>query len=109
MSAVERRTLEMPPGRALFLTREEAHALLADPGYRSSLGQPGHARHFRRALPDGTGLHLVLRGDTAELHQDLHDPHGGPAALLLHLAADAPREALSLAAAVAAVLRRMAR
>lgn len=105
----ERRALSLAPGEPVLLTDSDLAALLADPAYRESLGQPGHARHYRRSLPDGTGLHLVLFEDRAELHHDRYDPHAGPAALLLHLATDSPREALSLAAAGLSVLLRLGR
>jgi hypothetical protein len=107
LSDGERRALGQPAGRPVRLSAGEADRLLADPAYRASLGQPGSARHFRRSMPDGTGLHLVLSAEDAELHRDRHDPHAGPAALLLHLSADAPREALSLLAAGLAVLHRL--
>lgn len=105
----ERRALSLAPGEPVLLGERELSALLADPAYHESLGQPGHARHYRRSLPDGTGLHLVMFDDRAELHHDRYDPHAGPAALLLHLATDSPREALSLAAAGLAVLLRLGR
>ena len=107
LSAVERAALERPAGEGVPVGGEALALLLADPAYRPSLGDPGHAAHYRRALPDGTGLHLVVAAGRAELHRDRFDPHAGPAAMLLHLATDSPGQALSLLAAGWAALRRL--
>lgn len=108
LSPVERQVMELAPGEALPLTRAQVEGLLVDPGYRSSLGHPPQARHFRRTLPDGGGLHLVIGEDgAAELHRDLHDPHAGPARFLMHLYTDAPGQTLSLLSAGWAVVRRL--
>lgn len=107
LSALERRALSLPAGEAIALTPEELDTLLADPAYRSSLGDPGHATHFRRGLPDGSGLHLVIVDGRAELHRDAFDPHAGPGAMALHLATDSPRQILSVVAAGLAAFRRL--
>ena len=109
VSFIERRALEAEPGATVALSRAEADLLLADPAYRTSLGQPARALHYRKALPDGGGLHLVLLDGRAELHRDLHDPHGGLQELGRHLAAESPREWLGVLAAGGAVLRRLGR
>lgn len=107
LTPLERRALESPVGEAIELTREELDALLADPAYRSSLGHPGHATHFRRGLSDGSGLHLVIVDGRAELHRDAYDPHAGPGAMALHLATDSPRQILSVIAAGLSAFRRL--
>lgn len=107
LSPLERRAVALPAGETIPLSAEELDSLLADPAYRSSLGDPGHATHFRRSLPDGTGLHLVIVEGRAELHRDDFDPHAGPVAMALHLATDSPRQILSTIAAGLAAFRRL--
>lgn len=107
VSFIERRVLDAEPGVTVPLSRAEVECLLADPAYRPSLGEPARALHWRRSLPDGGGLHLVLLDGEGELHRDLHDPHGGPDALGRHLASESPRQALSLLAAGLALCRRL--
>ena len=107
-SDIEREVLTLTAGEALSLTQSQVDRLLTDPAYRSSLGTPAHATHFRRALADGRGLHLVVTTDgVAALHWDRFDPQASPASLALHLLTDAPQPAVSLFAAGAAVLRRL--
>ncbi|MQA89732.1 MAG: hypothetical protein GEU90_05790 [Gemmatimonas sp.] len=109
LSEDERRVLGLAPGEGVALSSFSLHRLLASPDYHPSLGDPGHARHFRRALPDGTGLHLVIVDGRAELHRDLFDPHRGPVAMLLHVATDSPTQVMSLFAAGWSVLHRLGR
>jgi hypothetical protein len=110
LSALEQRALQLPVGEALMLTQPDVDQLLTDPAYRSSLGTPAHATHFRRPLPDGRGMHLVLSTDgSAGLHWDRFDPQASPTGLVMHLLTDAPEHALSLLAAGAAVLQRLGR
>jgi len=109
LSEMERQALELPTGVGIPLSPEAVDRLLASPDYHPSLGDPGTARHYRRGLPDGTGLHLVVTETGAELHRDLFDPHAGPGAILLHLATDSPRQALALLEAGWSVLRRIGR
>lgn len=109
LSPLERRALELPVGVGVPLSEEEVDILLADPAYGSSLGQPGHAIHYRRGLPDGTGLHLVIHATHAELHRDHFDPHASPTAMLLHLVTDSPTQALGTLSAAWAVLKRLGR
>lgn len=109
VSFIECRALELEPGATVPLSRAEVDLLLADPAYRASLGHPAEALHYRKALPEGGGLHLVLRDGRGEVHRDLHDPHGGLQELGRHLAAESPREWLGLLAAGDAVLRRLGR
>jgi hypothetical protein len=84
-------------------------ALLAEGRYRLSLGSPLGAAHYRRALPDGGCLHLVVEGREGRLHCDRFDPHRDLGAFLLHLLAEAPRETLANVAAGWAVLRLLTR
>jgi hypothetical protein len=84
-------------------------ALLAGGRYRPSLGGPLRASHYRRALADGGCLHLVVEGHAGRLHCDRFDPHRDPGTLVLHLLAEAPREALANVAAVWTVLRLLSR
>ena len=110
LSELELRALELPVGEAMPLTQHDVDALLTDPSYRSSLGTPAHATHFRRPLPDGRGMHLVISPDgTAGLHWDRFDPQASPAGLMMHLLTEAPEHALSVLAAGAAVLHRLGR
>ncbi len=110
LSDLEQRALEHPVGEAMPLTQHEVATLLADPAYRSSLGTPAHATHFRRPLPDGRGMHLVISADgSAGLHWDRFDPQASPTGLVMHLLTEAPDHALALLAAGAAVLRRLGR
>lgn len=106
-SFIERRVTEAEPGVAVPLSRAEVDCLLADPAYRSSLGEPARALHYRKSLPGGDGLHLVVDGGRGELHRDLHDPHGGWDALGRHLSSEAPGQAASLLAAGLALFRRL--
>ncbi len=107
-SDIEREVLTRNAGEALALTGTQVDVLLTDPGYRSSLGTPAHATHFRRALPDGRGLHLVITTDgAAALHWDRYDPQASPTGLAMHLLTEAPQHAVSVLAAGAAVLRRL--
>lgn len=107
-SDIEREVLTLTAGEALPMTQTQVDRLLTDPAYRSSLGTPAHATHFRRALADGRGLHLVITIEgVAALHWDRFDPQASPASLALHLLTDAPKQAVSLFAAGAAVLRRL--
>lgn len=107
LDPVERRALATEPGTPVALTTDGVHRLLAHPAYRESLGRPATARHYRRRLPDGSGLHLVLDAEGGALHRDRRDPHGGLSGLWRHLTADAGREATSLAAAAAALFLRV--
>lgn len=104
---IERRVLHAEPGAAVSLSRAEVECLLADPAYRSSLGEPAHALHYRRSLPGGGGLHLVLVDGEGSLHRDLHDPHGGVDGLARHLLSESPGEVASLLAAGVALFRRL--
>lgn len=107
ISLLERRALALPAGESISVARAELETLLSDPAYRSSLGHPGHATHFRRSLPDGSGLHLVIVDGRADLHRDAFDPHAGPGAMVFHLATDSPRQILSVIAAGLAAFRRL--
>lgn len=108
LSTVEARVLELDVTTPLALSPTDVDSVLANPAYRASLGTPAHAQHFRRSLPDGRGLHLVIDTDgTSGLHWDRYDPHAGPTGALMHLMTDSPREAISLLAAASAVLRRL--
>ena len=105
---LEQCALALAVGESVVLSRPEVNRLLSDPAYRSSLGTPAHATHFRRTLPDGRGMHLVIAADgSAGLHWDRFDPQASPAGLVLHLLTDAPDQALSLLAVGSAVLRRL--
>ncbi len=107
-SDLEQRALELPVGTWMTLTREQVDRLLSDPAYRSSLGTPAHSTHYRRPLPDGRGMHLVIDTDgNASLHWDRFDPQASPTGLVMHLLTDAPEQAVSLFAAGSAVLRRL--
>jgi len=108
LSEIEVRVLELDVTVPLALSPAQAESVLANPAYRPSLGAPAHAQHFRRSLPDGRGLHLVIgEAGMSGLHWDRFDPHAGPAGALMHLMTDSPREAISLLAAASAVLRRL--
>lgn len=106
-TCIERRALEAEPGSSVPLSRTEVECLLADPAYRASLGEPARAQHYRKSLPGGQGLHLVIEGDEASLHRDRHDPHAGVDALGRHLVDESPGQAASLLAAGLALFRRL--
>jgi hypothetical protein len=107
-SAAEQTAMSSPAGTHVPLTPPERDVLLANVDYHPSLGDPASATHFRRSLADGSCLHLII-ADTPSLHRDRYDPHASPALLVAHLCTESPRPAASVALAIAAVLRRMAR
>jgi len=63
--------------------------------YRSSLGNPPHAQHFRRSMTDGTCLHLIIERGVGSLHCDRFDPHRDPMSFVCHLLTEARQESLS--------------
>lgn len=107
VSFIERRALDAKPGTAVPLSRAEVACLLADPAYRESLGEPARALHYRKSLPGGDGLHLVVLDGRGALHRDLHDPHRGLDGLGRHLTSESSGQAVSLLAAGLALLRRL--
>lgn len=90
----------LEPGRSWRITPEAAEALRSTGLYRGSTGFPFWARHYRRPLPDGSCLHLVILGNVATLHRDQHDPHRGGESLIKHVLLDAPVETGVTVAAV---------
>ena len=104
---VEREALKLPPAESITLSVMDVEILLGNVEYHPSLGEPASARHYRRSLTDGSCMHLVVDGEHAALHRDLHDPHGGPALLAFHLMSESRRQAGSLLIATVALLRRV--
>jgi hypothetical protein len=93
---IECRVLE---GALQGLTEElsqcDLEALMNCGLYRSSLGNPPHAQHFRRSMNDGTCLHLIVERGVASLHCDQFDPHRDPMSLVCHLLTEARQESIS--------------
>lgn len=105
-SAIESSVLRTASPEAVDLTKAEADDLLANVAYHGSFGDPVSATHYRRSLASGGCLHLIFNSSKATLHFDKYDPHAGPHMLVAHLSQESPRQALSLAVAALAVLRR---
>ena len=98
--AVERRVLDHHPNSngERPVSKREADALLASGAYRASTGSPASASHWRRSLPDGSCLHLVVQASQRCLHHDAYDPHANLLSLGLHMTHEARFEAAALAA-----------
>ncbi len=98
--AVERRVLDHDANSngERSVTRREADALIAGGLYRSSTGSPASASHWRRSLPDGSCLHLVVQARRRRLHHDAYDPHASLFSLGMHMTHEARSEAAALAA-----------
>ncbi|MGE5339151.1 MAG: hypothetical protein ACM3PU_15085 [Gemmatimonadota bacterium] len=98
--AVERRVLHHDPDSngERRVTKREADALIASGGYRASTGAPASARHWRRALPDGSCLHLVVQGRMRRLHHDAYDPRANLLSLGMHMTHEARTEAAAIVA-----------
>jgi hypothetical protein len=80
------------------VTRREVEALVKTGLYHSSTGSPTSASHWRRALTDGSCLHLVVEPGRCRLHHDAFDPHGNLLSLMLHMTHEARSEAVALTA-----------
>jgi hypothetical protein len=100
LRAVERRVLDHDPqsNGERTIRRREADALVAGGAYRASTGSPASARHWRRSLPDGSCLHLVMQDGHCRLHHDGFDPHASLLSLGMHMTHEARTEAAALAA-----------
>lgn len=89
--AIERRVLDHDPhsnGERRLRTRQ-ADALVACGLYRASTGSPASAAHWRRSLPDGSCLHLVVQAGHCRLHHDAYDPHANLLSLGMHVTHEA--------------------
>lgn len=104
--ACERRVLAHDPGSngERPVRRREAAVLVASGLYVASSGAPFGAEHWRRRLPDGSCLHLVLERRRCRLHHDAFDPHAGLLSLGLHAAHEARTETAAFMALGWAVL-----
>ena len=80
------------------IARRDADALIAGGLYRTSTGSPASASHWRRRLPDGSCLHLVIEQERCRLHHDAFDPHASLLSLAMHATHEARHEAAALAA-----------
>lgn len=80
------------------ISRREADALVAGGLYRASTGAPASASHWRRRLPDGSCLHLVIEPRRSRLHHDAFDPHASLLSLAMHATHEARHEAAALVA-----------
>ncbi len=98
--ASERRVLAHAPrsNGERPVTRREAAALKASGRYRASSGAPASAEHWRRRLPDGSCLHLVLEERRCRLHHDAFDPDASLLSMGLHMTHEARAEAAAMAA-----------
>lgn len=91
------------------ITARQASRLIASGLYRSSRGAPFGATHFRRPLPDGSCLHLVIEAGRRRLHHDAFNPDAGLMRFSMHMAHEARVDALSLLALGWIVLDLLAR
>ena len=109
--AVERRVLDHDPNSngERAITRREADPLIAGGLYRVSTGSPASAMHWRRSLPDGSCLHLVVHMRQRRLHHDAFDPHANLLSLGMHMTHEARSEAAALAALAWWAVRLLAR
>jgi hypothetical protein len=100
LRACERRVLAHGPASngERPVSRREAAVLVAAGHYRASTGSPASAEHWRRRLPDGSCLHLVLQPRRCRLHHDSFDPHASLLSLTMHMTHEARAEAAALAA-----------
>lgn len=111
LRAAERLVLQHDPqsNGERNITRRQADALIASGHYRPSTGAPASARHWRRALPDGTCLHLVVERSSRRLHHDAYDPRANLLSLGMHLTHEARFEAASFLALAWSTIRLLAR
>jgi hypothetical protein len=109
--AVERRVLDHEPGSngEMRVAKREADALIASGHYRASTGAPASAGHWRRSLPDGSCLHLVVEARRRRLHHDAYNPHASLFSLGLHMTHEARSEAAAFAALAWSAVRLLAR
>lgn len=109
--AVERRVLDHDPNSngERAVTKREADALIEGGLYRSSTGSPASATHWRRSLPDGSCLHLVVQAWQRRLHHDAYDPHANLLSLSMHMTHEARSEAAALAALAWSTVKLLAR
>ena len=109
--AAERRVLDHGPesNGERPVTKREAEALIASRLYRRSTGSPASAAHWRRPLPDGSCLHLVVEVRRARLHHDAYDPHASLLSLGMHATHEARTEAAALAALAWSAISLLAR
>jgi len=98
--AIERRVLDhgAQSNGECSLTSRQADALIACGQYRASTGSPASAAHWRRSLPDGSCLHLVVQARKRRLHHDAYDPQTSLFSLGMHMTHEARYEAAALAA-----------
>jgi hypothetical protein len=108
--AVERRVLDHDPhsNGERSVTKRDAEALVASGRYRRSTGSPASAEHWRRPLPDGSCLHLVLEGRRRRLHHDAYDPHASLLSLGMHATQEARTEAAAMVALAWSAIRMLA-
>lgn len=91
------------------ISGQQAQQLAASGLYQASTGSPASASHWRRSLPNGSCLHLVIEGPECRLHHDAHDPHANLMSLCLHMTHEARTEAAELVALGWAAVRLLAR
>lgn len=80
----------LPPGDTFDISLATAQELVRSGGFRESLGSPVWATHYRKSLPDGSSIHVVINGDSASVHRDRFDPHRSIGDLIAHIVAEAP-------------------
>jgi len=109
--SVERRVLDHDPNSngERSVTKREADALAACGLYRVSTGSPASATHWRRSLPDGSCLHLVVQARHCRLHHDAYDPHANLLSLGMHMTHEARSEAAALVALAWSAVKLLAR
>jgi hypothetical protein len=91
------------------VTGRQVDALIRSGLYQRSSGSPVGAAHWRRSLPDGSCLHLVIERQRKRLHHDAFDPHASLISLGMHVTQEAPSEAVSLATLAWSMVKLLAR
>jgi hypothetical protein len=109
--AIERRVLfhDDHSNGERSIHNSNAEKLISSGGYQRSTGFPVDASHWRRSLPDGSCLHLVIEARTQRLHHDAYDPHSSLYGLGMHMSQEARSEAVSLFALAWSTIKLLAR
>lgn len=109
--AIERRVLfhDAHSNGEQSIPNSNAEKLISSGRYQRSTGFPFDASHWRRSLPDGSCLHLVIETRRQRLHHDAYDPHSSLFGLGMHMSQEARSEAVSLIALAWSTVKFLAR
>lgn len=91
------------PGKAVDIGYVDGRTLEAYGYYRSTGLPAGQVADYRKALPDGRGIHIRIYRNRATAHLDRRDPSVD---LVGHLVQDAPVFTAALVAGAAWLYRR---